>query len=597
VPPPSSPASSRKPIRLLALVCASVVAAYDRDWLARPVAQLIPPDGPRPERLSRLKAALLAGFEALLAAATRRGRRLAPRPSADAARATAAEALLGVAKKLLAASRGPQHQRELQDHVVAAYDRLHADHGVSQTAFCAALALPERTFRSWHERPARPPAPAVPPPPPAPRRRDRATGRFALEVTAPDTQLGSDTTDVTICGVAMKLVAAQDLGAREQRLWDGFALSETETAALVAEVVTAAAGERAGLQHVTDQGTPYLAAAARAAYEAHGLEHTPQREHTPTEKPTVERAFATVKQALAPLLDLTNRLAAALPGLRQPALAKALGTLLVAIFLRVYAAGRRHLPHPLVGQDPDAMRAIIAEQRERAHAELRSTRLFLEGIHAEYAFPGSREDFVRHFRHYPLEDLQEAERRFRRYACRCYIRRCDRYFAAVVRDVHEHARPRRAAQHARAIAAAATRRAEAERVAQAAWLDQHPELRLQQGLDLLAQTWQAAPQGFLMNGAGARIVLRAAVRDLAAQQGLGAHDEIERHWRNWLAGHATLPAPVREAVRSFLHAVVIATVGAPQSPSAAAFLSSILAPAARASPDNLRPPLTPDLRI
>jgi hypothetical protein len=582
---------------LLALLCASVVAAYNRDWLARPVVQLIPAGGPRPERLSRLKAALLAGLEALLAAATRRGRRPAPRPSADAARATAAEALLGVAKKVLAASRVPQHQREWQDHLVAAADRLRREHGISQSDFCAALALPVRTFRSWHARPARAPAPAVPPPLLPPRPRDRATGRFALDITAPDTQLGSDTTDVTICGVAMKLVAAQDLGAREQRLWDGFALSETETAALVAEVVTAAAGERAGLQHVTDQGTPYLAAAARAAYEAHGLEHTPQREHTPTEKATVERAFATVKQALAPLLDLTNRLAAALPGLRQPALAKALGTLLLAVFLRVYAAGRRHLAHPLLGQDPDAVRAVIAEQRERAHAELRSTRLFLEGVHAEYAFPGSREDFVRHFRHYPLEDLQEAERRFRRYACRCLVRSCDRYFAAVVRDVHQQGRARRAAEHARVIAAAAARRAAADRVARAAWLDQHPEVRLQQGLDLLVQTWIPAQQRFAVGGACARIVLRAAVRDLATQSALGVHDEIERHWRAWRAGQPTLPAPVREAVCAFLRAVVTATIGEPKTLSPADFLSCIMAPAARASPDNLRPRLTPDLRI
>jgi hypothetical protein len=582
---------------LLALLCASVVAAYSRDWLARPVAQLIPPGGPRPERLSRLKAALLAGFEALVAAASRRGRRPAPRPSVDTVRATVLAALLGVATTVLAASRVPRYRRDLQDHLVAAYDRLQAEHGVSQTDFCAAVALSVRTFRSWQERPARPPAPTVPPAPPPPRRRDRATGRFALEVTAPETQLGSDTTDVTILGVPLKLTAAQDLGAREQRLWDSFALAETETAALVTAVVTAATEDRVGLQLLTDQGTPFMAQAAAAGYDACAVEHTPQREGAPTEKATVERAFATVKQALAPLFDLLNRLAAAVPGLRQPALAKALGTLLVAVFLRVYAAGRRHLPHPLAGQDPDALRAIIAEQRERAHAEQRSTRLFLEGVHAEYAFPGSRENFVRDFRHYPLEDLQEAERRFRRYACRCVVRRCDRYFAAIVRDVHQHARPRRAAEHARVIAAAAARRAETARITQAAWLDQHPEVRLQQGLDLLAQTWQPVPQRFVMDGAGARIVLRAAVRDLAAQQGLGVHDEIERHWRNWLAGHATLPATVREAVRSFLYAVVIATIGGPQAPSPAAFLSSIMAPAARASPDNSRPPPTPDLRI
>jgi len=597
VPPPSSPASRRKPSLLLALLCASVVAAYSRDWLARPVAQLIPPGGPRPERLSRLKALLLAGLEALVAAATRRGRRPAPRPSADAGRATAAQALLGVAHTLLATSRGPRYRRDVQDHLVAAADRLRREHGVSQTDFCAALALPVRTFRSWQARPARPPAPAGPPPLPPPHPRDRATGRFALEVTAPDTQLGSDTTDVTILGVDLKLTAAQDLGAREQRLWDGFALATHETAALVTEVVTAATGDRVGLQHLTDQGTPFLAAAARAAYDALALEHTPQREHTPTEKATVERAFATVKQALAPLLDLTNRLAAAVPTLARPDLAKALGTLLVAVFLRVYAAGRRHLAHPLLGHDPDAVRAVIAEQRERAHAELRSTRLFLEGVHAEYAFPGSRDAFVRNFRHYPLDDLKEAERRFRRYACRCHVRRCDRYFAAVVRAVHQQGRARRAAEHARVIAAAAARRAQADRTAQAAWLDQHPELRLHQALDLLARTWQPAQQRFAVDGACARIVLRAAVRDLATQSTLGVHDEIERHWRAWLAGQPTLPAPVREAVCAFLRAVVTATIGGPQALSPAAFLSSIMAPAARASPDNLRPPLTPDLRI
>jgi hypothetical protein len=583
---------------LLALLCASVVAAYDRGWLVGPVARLIPPGGPRPERLSRLKATLLARFEALVTVATRRGRRAAPRPAADTVRAATLAALLGVATTVLAASRVPRYRRDVQEHLVAAYDRLHVEHGITQTDFCAALALPVRTFRSWQARPARPPAAAEPPPPPPPRRRDRATGRFALEVTAPEVQLGSDTTDLRVLGIDLKLTAAQDLGAREQRLWEAFALDERETAALVAAVVTAASADRVGLQNLTDQGTPFMAQATRAVHDALGLEHVPQREAAPTEKATVERAFATVKQALVPLFALLNRLAIVIPALARADLAKAVGTLLLAVFLRVYAAGRRHLPHPLAGHDPEALRAIVAEQRERAHAEQRSTRLFLEGLHDEYAFPGSREKFVRDFRHYPLEDLQEAERRFRRYACRCVVRRCDRYFAAVVRDVYEHARPRRAAGHARAVAAAAARRADAERLAQAAWLDQHPEVRLRQGLDLLAQTWQPAPQRFVADGVGARIVLRSAVRDLAARHALGTHDEIERHWRNWLAAHhATLPAVVREAVRDFLHAVVIGAIGEPQAFSPAAFLSSIMAPAARASPDNLRPPSTPDLRI
>jgi transposase InsO family protein len=597
VPLPSSSASAPKPSLLLALLCASVVAAYNRDWLARPVVQLIPADGPRPERLSRLKALLLARLEALVEAATRRGRPPVPRPAADTARAGVLAALLTVASKVLAATRGPRYRRDLQDHLVAAYDRLHAAHGVTQVDFCTALAIPVRTFRVWHTRPARPPAPAAPPPPPRPPRPDRATGRFALEITAPGTQLGGDTTDLRVLGIDLKLTAAQDLGAREQRLWEAFAIDETETAALVTAVVTAAAADRPGLQFLTDQGKPFMAQATRAACEALGVEHTPQREHTPTEKATVERAFATAKQALAPLLDLLNQLAAAVPALARPDLAKLVGTLLLTVFLRVYAAGRRHLQHPLAGHDPAALGAIIAAQRDHAHAEQRSTRLLLEGVHTEYAFPGGREDFVRAFKHYPLEDLQEAERRFRRYACRCVVRHCDRYFAAVVRDVYDHARPRRAAEHARVVAAATARREEAERVTRVAWLDQHPEVRLHEGLDLLAATWQPERQRFLMHGACARIVLQVALRALAAQSTLGAHDEIERHWRNWLAAQPTLPLPVRAAVRSFLDQLVVATIGSPQTPSPASCLSSILDGAARASPDNLRPPLMPDLRI
>jgi hypothetical protein len=60
-------------------------------------------------------------------------------------------------------------------------------------------------------------------------------------------------------------------------------------------------------------------------------------------------------------------------------------------------------------------------------------RLFLEAIHAEYAMGGSAEPFVRTFRRYSLEDLRDAERRFHAHACRCKVRVCDRYFAAVVR--------------------------------------------------------------------------------------------------------------------------------------------------------------------
>src|ERR687888_323572 len=124
-----------------------------------------------------------------------------------------------VATALLAKSRVPVRRREVQDELVCAFDRVHADYGVTPAEFCAALSLAERTFRSWR---ARPPAPAVPPPlppPPARPKNDRRTGRFDLDVTAPGTQLGGDTTDLRVLGVDLKLVGNQDLGAREQRLF------------------------------------------------------------------------------------------------------------------------------------------------------------------------------------------------------------------------------------------------------------------------------------------------------------------------------------------------------------------------------------------
>ena len=78
MPPPASQDSpSKSSLRLLlALVCASIVADYDRSWLARPVAQLIPDGGPRPEWISRAKTKLQAVFADLVEAATRRGRQI-----------------------------------------------------------------------------------------------------------------------------------------------------------------------------------------------------------------------------------------------------------------------------------------------------------------------------------------------------------------------------------------------------------------------------------------------------------------------------------------------------------------------------------------
>ncbi len=595
MPPSSCLAAERKPSFLLAVVCAAIVAAYDRSWLAQPVSALLSAGGPRPEHMSRLKARLLAAFEELLLRATRRGRPPKPRPPAAPPAPTITGELLALASELLRQSRVPWRRRDLQDRLVAAYDRLRSSLTLAQ--FCAALALAPRTFRSWRARPPAPPtaAPAPPTPPRPPPKRNR--GRFALEVTAPDTQLGADTSDLRVFGTDLKLVAAQDIGAREQRLFEAFALEQRESADLIASVVAQAAADRPGLQLITDQGTPYLAQAAREAYEQIGVEHFPQKEATPTEKATVERAFGCVKNALAPLLELTNRLADLVPALRNAELARAAGTLLCAVFLRVYLAGRRHLQHPLATHDPDALRAIIAAQREAAHADLRSTRLFLEGIHAEYAMPGSKNAFVRAFSHYPLEDLREAERRFRRYACRCQTRLCDRYFAAVVRDVNQTGRARRAAQQQRHRTNAARRDEQEAARRDLEDLRHNPERALLEGLTLLADTWR--PNGFLFDGTLARdLYLAPALRQLRDRFPHGAHDEVERIWRSWLAAHPHLPLPTKQAVRAALTQLIPNLLG-PQAPksSPADFVGAILPPAARSGDDNTRPPKLRPLRI
>lgn len=171
-----------------------------------------------------------------------------------------------------------------QSSVMLGRDRVHRDHGVTARAFCAALALSERTFRSWQDRPAKQPPPSPPPKPPTPSPNDRNTGRFALEATAPDTQLDGDTTDLCVLGIDLKLVGVQDIGDRERCLYDAFVIDVRESAELITGAVAQAVAGREGLQFITDQGTPYLAEAARQAYDAIGVEHAPQREGAPTEK-------------------------------------------------------------------------------------------------------------------------------------------------------------------------------------------------------------------------------------------------------------------------------------------------------------------------
>jgi hypothetical protein len=89
-------------------------------------------------------------------------------------------------------------------------------------------------------------------------------------------------------------------GRPERCLVDAFAVDQRESAELVGSVVAAAAAGLAGVQFITDQGTPCLAEAAQHAYDVLGVEHAPRREGTPTEKATFERGCGAIKNALAP---------------------------------------------------------------------------------------------------------------------------------------------------------------------------------------------------------------------------------------------------------------------------------------------------------
>ncbi len=582
-----------KPSRLLALLAAAVVAAYDRRWLARPVAGLLGPDDPTPATLSRLWHRLLGPLEALVAHAHRRGRRPAERATAELrARLACTQAQLDVAASVIAA-RGVRH-RALQDRLVAASERLHQEHGLSRRHFCRALGLSERTFRAWRTRPPRPPAPAAPPPPPS-APRPRPVGRFALEICPPDLQAVADTTYLRAFGTDLRLVGTQDPGRRHQNLLSAFAVDTEENADLVVRVITEAVSALPGAQLLVDQGTPYLAQATRQACERLEIDHEPQQEGAPTEKATLERAWSTVKRALHPLLSLTDRLAAAVPALRRADLARATTSLLLATFLRVYAAGRCHLGHPLQDTDPAALRDIVAAAREAARAESRSRKLFLAQLHADYHLEPfvSCHAFIRAHRRYPLEDLQAADRVLRDRACRCRIRRCDLYFAAVLRRVAEEGRRRRAEQAARDRA---RRQREAEyaalRAREQLWTER-PELRLAPALDGLVEQWDERRGTLLFGGAGPLGSVTRALRDFRRRAPLVWHYDADAAWCAWVATSA-VPHGALVAI-SDLFERERARIAAEPDPFPAPPLSATLPLQARRQHE--RPPPPPDLTI
>lgn len=542
---------ARKPSRLVALACAAVVVAYDRRWLAQPVAVLLGPGDPAPETLSRLKAKLLGPLEAMVARLHRRGRRsTTSEASSLRAEREALRAMLELAASVID-ERGVRG-RALQDRLVAAQAALAQKHGTTLRDFCSSLGIPERTFRSWRNRKQKPlqppPAPALPPKP-RPRRNE---GRFDLGLCPPGLQAMADTTHIRAFGVDLQIVGAQDPGLRHKQLLEQFRVTEQENANTVIDVLTRACADLPGSQFITDQGTPYIAKATQAACERLDVEDAPQVEGTPTDKAPLERAWRTIKDALAPLLGLTDRAAEVAPALSDPNLAKALVTLLLGVYLRVFAGGRRHLGHPLEGQDPAALDDAVERAREAARAEGRSRKLLLGQIHAQYNLGDdiSVDRFVRAHRHHDIDDIHAAERILRNKACRCQTRLCDRYFAGILRNVAEQGRHRRARQRTDRQEQRARDTEQARFDQQDRFLAAHPEQRMWQALDALEVQWDADAGRLTFGGKGwGRGTLVRALHELRDRHpGVWTHD-FDAVLENWWAT-AACPQNAKIAIRA-----------------------------------------------
>lgn len=523
--------STPKPSPFLALVALGIVHRQRPEWTAVTLKQAARDEGVSSERLSRLVSRAIEPAEVTVAALSRRGRPC--RDSAEDER----EAELGLHRVLLETAtsileRIPLRRRVVGPLVVGAWLRVQGTPGMTQKRFCQALALPPRTLRSWlSEAPRSQPRPdepvASPPrPPPMPRKRDPRRPRFTFDLLLPETQLAADTTGLSAFGVPLKLVAAQDVGGRDQDLLDSIVVDDHESAEIVVRVLTEALADKPGAQVIVDQGTPYMAQATVSALESLEAEHAPQREGDPRAKATIERAFESLKSVARPLLALTDRLAAALPALRQTDLAIAMIRLVVVSMLRAYQLGARAARRALDargGLAPEELSRRAAEHREQARAIDRSARLLLAHVHDLYGLAGSEKAFVDSLRRYPLEVLQRAEQAFRDQVHRDDIRDRRSYFAAVVRRLHEE--HRRETERKQRQLDQQRRLAEqtAHDNARDHALRDDPVTALRKGLEAIAVMWRPDQRRLFLGGEGLGTgLLLLAIENLVAQLGPAA---------------------------------------------------------------------------
>jgi len=523
-----------KPSPLLALICLGIVKRLRPEWATVSLSSAARESGVSAQRLSRLASRAIARFEGVVALLSRRGRPPGEQ-QAEAASADAAitKALLEVGTACL--QRASLRGSAVRALLVGAYLKLRAEHPkLTQKRFCAALSVPERTFRQWLSQPSAS-ATSVEPmveiaAPKPPRRRAPRRPRFGFDVTVPDTQIAADTTDLQAFGVPLKLIAAQDVGGRDQDLFDAIIVDDHECAEHVVAVIEQAIGDKTGQQAITDQGTPYLAEATRDALDALDADHAVQKESDPLGKATIERAFGTAKTIAQPLLSLSNTLAQRIAALRRTDLARAVAALLLTALLRAYQAGARaarRADTARAGLDEQTLARAAADSRKRARAEHRSARQLLARIHFAYQLQGSEQRFIRSFRTFPLPVLRRAETAFAAQAHRGDIERRTAYFAAIVHRIHcEHRadearreRNQRQLDRARADSQRHQRQLAAHR--------QDPAGHLAASLDLLAHQFDAHKGALLWGAAGlARAWLRAAVERLYELHGHAATRDI-----------------------------------------------------------------------
>jgi len=577
------------PSSLLAVLCLAVVHRLQPGWVSITIAEAARSQGISAERISRLSSRAIGPFEALVAGWTRIGRPPRggqDRTAQDSEQLALTRALLAVATSILA--HVPRRSARVRSLIVGAWLRLRAEYPwLTQKQFCLTLSLSPRTLRSWINRLPETEATSAlgPPAPPSrpPKRRPPQRRRFSFDVVLPETQLTADTSDLRAFGLPLKLIAAQDIGGRDRDLFESVIVDDHDSSELVVEVLTEAVHGREGLQVTVDQGTAYMAEATRCALERLGAEHAPQREGTPTDKSTIERAFRTIKDFARPLLELTDRIAEHLPSLQRPDLARALTTVVLTALLRSYQAGARaarRADGERAGLDPDTLVEVAAEARGQARIQDQSIRLRLEHIHRTYQLDGSISRFVRSYRRFPLPVIEQADLAFAAQAHRDDIARPTAYFGAIVRRLAEEFSARQAHRQREQQRDRQRHREIRELTAERNARLHNPVAGLRAALEILPEYWDQRCERLLFDGLGpGRSGARLAIERLTELHGpQAAADITSATLRDFSAAAAQqLPPAAIAAIDQLVRRLLPATPTDSTTASCAQpFLSAIL---------------------